>query len=273
MNFNKRKFSAMVKSLRLEFESTYGFDHQKDGIREPSGLAFAADGSLWTVGDRKRRLFRINKRGQILQRLDVKNRGFEGITIDSKGRLCVVDEDSAKILIYDSRSGEELADRSLKNAQGFNQIKRHFAGDRNNGLEGITFDPTRSEMLLLKEARPGMLIAMNESFDQIKSVLSLDESLGFVTREAKIDFSGLCYDQQRDLLWIVSHQARHVFCFNRQRRIVTDDFPLLIGKKKNRIRQAEGIAIDPAGDRAYIVGDNDEKLFVYRIHSSDSTNY
>ncbi|MGI9473243.1 MAG: SdiA-regulated domain-containing protein [Rubripirellula sp.] len=259
------EFGEMPVSLGIELEASYAIDHHEEGLSEPSGLAFASDGSLWTVGDKHRRLFRIDTEGKILQRLDVGNRGLEGIAIGPDGCLWVVDEDSAKILVYDSVSGAELSDHRLDELSGYQEIARDFDRHANKGLEGIAFDPLRSEMLLLKEDRPGMLIAVDATFNEIVSIELLDKEKGFVSDRADVDLSGICYDGRRDLFWIVSHQAQSVFGFDRHSNAVTHRFELHSDDDGNGVRQAEGIAVDDAGERLYVVGDKDETLFVYRL--------
>lgn len=254
----------MAEQLRLELESVFRIDHHEDGLREPSGLAMASDGTLWLVGDRKRFLFRIDQTGSILQRLRVDNRGLEGIAVGPGGNLWAVDEDSAKILQYDSSSGDELADFRLDELEGFEAIADGFERHANKGLEGIAFDPERNEWLLLKEDHPALLIAVNSDFTRIESVDDLNGDVGFQHESESVDLSGICHDPSRDLFWIVSHEGASVFGYSRDDRRVTHRFDLCSDDGKS-IRQAEGVAIDPSGKRLFVVGDRDEKLFVYRL--------
>jgi uncharacterized protein YjiK len=250
----------------LQFEASCSIKNKQLGLREPSGLALDPEGTLWTVCDRSRRLFQLDTNGQILSTREVDNKGLEGITFDSQGHILVVDEDAGKILKYDPATGKEIADRRLKDMQGFSAVASDFKGDGNNGLEGITHDPVRSEILLLKEADPGLLIAVSDDLERIVTVDHLDERRGFVDEELDseaIDFSGICYDRVRDLCWIVSDQASQVFLYDRQSGSVTQRFSFEAAGKT--IRKAEGVTLDRESRHLYVVCDQDAELVRFRI--------
>lgn len=250
----------------LQFEASCSIRDNERGLREPSGLALDPQGTLWTVCDQSRRLFQLDTNGQILAEREVGNKGLEGITFDAEGHILVVDEDAGKILKYDPATGKEIADRRLRDMQGFCAVASDFEGGGNNGLEGIAHDPLRSEILLLKEADPGLLIAVSDDLERIVAVDRLDESRGFVDgkRDAEvIDFSGLCYDSARDLFWIVSDQASRVFTYDRRRGRVTRYFSFDTAGKP--IRKAEGVTLDREAQHLYVVCDQDAELNRFRI--------
>ena len=109
-----------------------------------------------------------------------------------------------------------------------------------------------------------MLLAVNQAMTHLVSVDLLNEEVGFRAGAGTVDLSGICYDVHRDLFWIVSHEAQCVFGYDRRIRHVTFRFELRDNDEKG-VRQAEGIAVDPTGEKLYVVGDKDEKLFVYRL--------
>jgi len=258
----------MSNRLALEFESVFPIRQKAEGLSEPSGLALAPDGSLWTVCDDSRRLFRISTTGHILSVLDINSRGLEGITFDSEGRIWVVDEDASKIIVYDPLTGDQIADRRLKKLDGYSAIAKHFKGARNNGLEGIAFDSLRDEILLLKEAKPGLLIAITSKLDRITAVDRLDERNGFTAdnvKSKKLDFSGMCYDATRDLLWIVSDKAERVYTFDRRQGCVIQSFALKNGQTGDSIPKVEGVAVDRESKHLYLVNDSNAELYVFRI--------
>lgn len=260
----------MTNKLDLEFESVYSIRHEEEGLSEPSGIAMAPDGSLWTVCDESRKLFCIDTAGQPLSTLKIDNRGLEGITFDAEGRVWVVDEDASKIIGYDRFTGNQISKHRLKDLQGYKAIKAHFKNSANKGLEGITFDTRRSQFLLLKEAKPGLLISVTSNLKEIVDVEELNESNGFVIEgvdSPKLDFSGMCYDAVHDLLWIVSDEAKRVYTFDRQRRSVIQSFALQNGSSNRKIRKAEGVAVDQDSRYLYIVCDKDAALSVFRIVS------
>lgn len=255
----------MSTILKLEFESRCSIKDKQAGLSEPSGLALAPDGSLWTVCDENRRLFRIDFEGQIQESLKIGNRGLEGITCDAAGRICVVDEDVSKIIVYDSQTGDEISNRRLHDLEGFASIAAHFEDIDGNGLEGITFDTDRNELLLLKEADPGLLIAVSSELERITTVEILDEQTGFTTKRKKMDFSGMCFDATRNLLWILSEEARCVFTFDRRQGRIVQRHSLKKKQHGHSIRFAEGVAVDRNSERLYVVSDDDAKLYQFRI--------
>lgn len=258
----------MSNRLALEFESVFPIEQKAEGLSEPSGLALAPDGSLWTVCDDSRRLFRISTEGQPLSVLDIDNRGLEGITFDAEGRIWVVDEDASKIIVYDPLTGDQIMDRRLKKLEGYSAIAAHFKGSRNKGLEGIAFDSLHAEILLLKEAKPGLLIAITSKLDRITAVDRLDKQNGFTAdnvKSNKLDFSGMCYDATRDLLWIVSDKAERVYTFDRRQGCVIQSFALKNSQTGQSIPKVEGVAVDPESKHLYLVNDSDAELYVFHI--------
>lgn len=260
-----------MSKLELKFEGTISIEQKSAGLTEPSGLTCSSDGCLWTVSDDTRKIFRLDMQGQILSTLDVDCRGMEGLMIDPKGRLWVVDEDSSKILAFDSETGENVKIRRLKDVQGYCAISEYFKGAANKGLEGITYDPVRSEILLLKEAQPGLLIALDRKLKRLVAIDHLDRRNGFDDDDPQSpqDFSGMCYDSARDLFWIVSDQRHRVYLFDRRRGRSIQSFDLngadLNGGPDRVIRKAEGVAVNPDSSRLYIVSDQDAELSVFEI--------
>jgi uncharacterized protein YjiK len=143
-----------------------------------------------------------------------------------------------------------------------------FFDDDNNGLEGVAYDPLRSELLLLKEARPGLLIAVDDGLERIVAVDQFNKASGFrddAVDTEQLDFSGICFDSQRDLFWIVSDRARRVWAFDRRRGRVLFSFPLTLAEENREIRKPEGVALDVDGKRLYVVSDMDATLSVFRV--------
>ena len=254
--------------LELKFESAYSIRQEAEGLSEPSGLALAPNGSLWTVCDESRKLFCIDRRGQISSTLDIDNAGLEGITFDAEGRVWVVDEDATRIIVYDPQTGEKMASRKLKKLAGYYAVAADFKGDKNKGLEGMTFDPLRSEILLLKQASPGLLIAITSQMDQITAIDRLDQRNGFTAenvKSKKLHFSGMCYDAARDLFWIVSDKAACIFLFDRRRGMVIQSLALKNTQTDDAIHDAEGIAVDVEAQQLYVVSDTRAELYVFQI--------
>ena len=77
-------------------------------VDEPSGLDLTPDKeSLWTVSDKRSKMYKLDLAGQILQEISIPGTDLEGITIDSNDNtLWVVLESVGEILQVDSLGNE-----------------------------------------------------------------------------------------------------------------------------------------------------------------------
>ena len=73
---------------------------------------------------------------------------------------------------------------------------------------------------------------------------------------AGIDYSGLCYDVDTGLIWVVSDQAQLLFSWDEQAGVQAS-YHLPVDK-------AEGVAIASDG-RIYIVSDADNRLYIFEV--------
>ncbi len=251
----------MSDLFSLQFVKSQSIRHPK--LEEPSGLTRAADGTLWTVSDKARRLFQLNTDGELLASIKLEHRDLEGITFDHHDRLLVVDEDGDRIRVLDRQNGDQLDQRRISDMSGFAKIEPVWKASK-HGLEGITGDPVRDEILLLKEAEPCLLIAVSADLQTIHSVVPLGPQLD-PDRPDELDASGLCYDPMFDLLWIVSDRGRSLFGFDRRSDQIEHALPLTRKEDSQRIKKAEGVALDSEQRLLYVVCDQDATLTTYRL--------
>lgn len=123
-------------------------------IPEPSGLALAADGSLWSVSDRNGRLYRLSTDGDVLSVLATGAIDLEGITADGRdGSPWVVDE-SNNHLVHIGADGTEQrrVPISIDSADG-------------SGLEGVAMDVESGNIFLLQEKDPARVIELDQDFE------------------------------------------------------------------------------------------------------------
>ena len=75
----------------------------------------------------------------------------------------------------------------------------------------------------------------------------------------KLDFSGMDYDAERSLFWIVSDKGQRLFLYHwlSNRVIESTSLDYQIDGATHRIEKAEGIAIDTKSARLYIVSDSE----------------
>lgn len=216
---------------RLELEGRY-----KLPIKEPSGLTLSSDGEyLWTVSDEVSRFYKITKKGELIDSVEVSGFDLEGIDILDNDNFLIITERDRGVLQYSS-------DFQLKK-----RVLLHVSEEENSGIEGIVHNPKNGNTFILNEKKPGLLIEVNDQFHIIKR-----KELNFAK-----DYSGLELDTSKNQLWIISDENQAIF------KCDLEGNP--IDSYKVDIPQIEGIAIDFKNNLIYIVSDNTENLYVFRL--------
>ena len=270
-------------SFTLTFLERHKIEDAARGLKEPSGLALtpARDG-LWTVSDDTGKAFKLDLEG----RLDVSDsfmlpvEGLEGITLDGSGtHLVVVKEEDRKDgkdepneIIRIGLEARAIAERRrLEDLAGYEEVAGHFEGGKaNKGFEGITWNPDSGSFFLLKEGEPGLLLEVSADLQSLLGHRVLSQASGFRdsdTSDAKIDYSGLCYDPSRAAFWIVSDKAKRLFLYDPAADSVIADAALgyIEDGTPNEIEKAEGVAVDPVTGRLYVVSDEEARLYVFHL--------
>jgi len=151
-----------------------GIGAVEEGLEELSGLALAHDcRSLWVVGDETARLFRVGLDGRLDAdaTIELFDEDIEGITLDPGGSfLYAVREKGNEILQVDLGGRKVVARRRLKRMAGYEALAPLFAGSMaiSKGLEGIAWDAGRDALMVLKEGRPGILLALAPDLSAIR---------------------------------------------------------------------------------------------------------
>ncbi len=206
-------------------------------IAEPSGLTIDSQGKrLWTVGDNER-VFELDLQGQILKVLDYRGRDPEGIVYDPSDATLWLVEERRREIVHIDLGGALLLSRRLD-----------LEGEANNGLEGICRDD-EGVLYVLNEKSPGLFIQLKEDLS-----ISSSEEIEFAD-----DYSGLYCAGQRGVFWVLSDQSETLFRWDR-----TSD---VLNRYALPFPSAEGVAIDAARGRVYIVSDRASKLFVFELPS------
>jgi uncharacterized protein YjiK len=205
-------------------------------VPEPSGLDLSYDEkSFWVVSDQNSKVYLLDSWGNKIKSFKVKGEDLEGITVVNDSILAVVLERSREVVILDT-AGNELK-----------RTKLDLKGDLNSGLEGITYSPADKKYFLLNEKKPILLI-------------TLDENLVELTRDT-IDFSkdvsGIFYDDTDSTLWILSDESKQIY--------KTDLSGDLIEEYIIKVAQPEGITINKARTKLYLVSDKTETLYVFNL--------
>jgi len=253
-----------------------GIGAAEAGLEELSGLALAHDRrSLWVVGDETARLFRVDLEGRLEPdaTIELLDEDIEGITLDPGGVfLYAVREKGNEILQVDLGGRKVVARRRLKRMAGYEALAPLFAGSMavSKGLEGIAWDAGRDALMVLKEGRPGILLALEPDLSAIRDHHVLTPERGFRVSGIDaddLDFSDLCYDSQRDRFWILSDRASTLFLYDWQAGRVEATLPLRHGPPgaQQPIGKGEGLAVDPEAGRLWVAGEKGSRLYTFAL--------
>lgn len=209
-------------------------------VPEPSGLTLSGDrNSLWTVSDNTNHVYELSLTGQILHELSYTGQDLEGIAYDSTDYTLWLAEEQLREVVHLDLNGHELSRHSID-----------LPGFGNSGLEGICLDPQQKKYLL-NEKVPALWAKLNSDFTTARQKEISDV----------IDLSGITWDSNRNMFWLVSDQSKMLFLWDPELGTIKS-YDLDFDK-------AEGVAFDPVQNRIYIVSDATEKLYVYDIIDKD----
>jgi len=225
--YSCRKETAPISQLELVAE--YDID-----VSEPSGLAINSAGNiLYTVSDNTNKVYKLSTEGVVLQSYAYEGDDLEGVSIFTNDKLLLADERVKNIVELDIKTG------SVKT------YHMSYDNDQDNaGIEGVTYNPNNKSIYFLNEKNPDKLFQLNNNFQLIN-----EYDLSFAN-----DYSGICYDNEADLLWIISDESQSINKCDLKGKLITS--------YTVNINKPEGIAI--TNDKIYIVSDSSEKLYVYK---------
>ena len=171
----------------------------------------------------------------MIDSIEVNGFDLEGIAIIQDSIIAAILERDRKVLLLDKR-GNEISSFTID-----------ISGESNKGIEGITYSSKENIIYIINEKKPRVLIKADLSGKIIMKI-----PLDFAK-----DFSGLHYDENSGLLWIISDEDSAIF-------ICTTE-GVLIQKVRLNIEQIEGIALDNVNSLVYIVSDPLEKLYIFKL--------
>ena len=201
-------------------------------ITEPSGLAFS-NGSLWTVSDENSTVYKVNADGKIVYSFEVNGNNLEGITVVDDTLIAVVLEQLREVVLIDTL-GNEISRYSI-----------NLSGEKNSGLEGISYNPANQHFYIVNEKDPVLLMETDRNFIELtrKNI-----------KEAN-DLSGIYYSSKEDCLWLLSDEDSKIIKYSFENKILAE--------YKLNVEQPEGITLNEDESRIYIVSDKTGELFVY----------
>lgn len=260
--------------FRLTFLDRMKIEDEDFGLHEPSGLALSRDRkALWVISDDTDRIIKLALDGTVLEdgTFDIPDRNLEGIALHpTEASLFVVKESNNEILKIGLDEREVLDRKRLNEMEGFATVAEFFqGGGANKGLEGITWNDDTGVIVVVKEGEPGLLIEVSADLERILrfDLLSGEDGIRDSDLEpGEIDFSGLWYDSNSGLFWIVSDKARRLYLYSWGEGVVRS---AALGYAKDgeykEIKKAEGIALDTDTSALYVVSDDEARLYIFDV--------
>jgi len=137
----------------------------------------------------------------------------------------------------------------LLNKKGEEQkyFQLNIGKNSNSGVEGVSYNSENGHFFVIKEKDKGLLLDLDSDFKEISR-----KKLNFAK-----DYSGIFYEKTNKHLWILSDESRLL--------AECDLLGNAINKYKVKVRNPEGLSIDFANKKIYIVSDSAEKLYVFEV--------
>ena len=203
---------------------------------EPSGITYSeAENVFWIVSGSDQKIYKTDTTGTILQTLAYNGDDLEGITLDRSTHLLWIVEEKKRELLQLDINGNVLQTSSLP-----------LPGPMNSGLEGVAQDELGT-LFLLNEKEPGKFIELNQEL-AIKS----QREISFAA-----DFSDMVYSQKEDCFYILSDESSALYKWSKDKGVLQKfDLPM---------QKFEGIAINSAADKFFLVNDKTNELWIYSL--------
>ena len=232
LQFCKNETPTIVKK-ELKLKKIYDLD-----VKEPSGLTLSfSENELLTVSDNTGKIYKISTQGETLEELNYSGDDLEGITVDIENKNIFIVEEKNRKIIKTDEAGNFIEEYDFPD----------YSLNSNSGPEGITYNPRTGHFYILNEKSPGMLIDWLPD-----SGVLAEYNLNFAN-----DYSGIFYEKNEDVLWIVSDASETLSKCDLTGKVIES--------YKLSFEKAEGIAINYATGEIYIVSDSEEKLYVLTI--------
>ncbi len=217
-------------------------------IGDPSGLDVDHTGNyLWTVSDNPGgSIYKITREGEIVKELEVGGEDMEGISqhpTNHNHLLYVVEERQRKIVQYDTDGNLIQSDSVAVEIT-----------NENDGLEGIAINPVNNHVFVVNKRLPRALIELDLRAAE-QQVRYTPINFGAEDDAPGLSLAGLFFDQEDEVLWLVSDEARAVFVLDLTGR------PLAAFDAREK--DLESIALIREENRIYMTSDGDHTLYEF----------
>jgi uncharacterized protein YjiK len=207
-------------------------------VSEASGLClFRNPNEFLTVSDKTNEIYVVSNKGQLLRNFNFTGQDLEGVAYDpALNNIFIVEETSRQIFRLDTNGVE----------QSRFPIDIYFEDDK-HGPEGISFNAETNHLFIVIEKKPGKLLELDLNGEIIN-----DYHLSFAD-----DYSAIFFDPVENQLWILSDESKTLtHC---------DITGKALNKYNTGITKGEGLVVDTQNKLAYIVSDQENKMYVLSI--------
>ena len=194
------------------------FKHLTLPVGEPSDLGFSPDGKTMFIASDQGFLYETDLEGKVIRKADYEIIDCEGIFVDDK-YVYVAEETTRKVKLFD-----------IKTLKLERTVYLPYAGARNKGYEGLTFNKTRNRFAIVTEKDPIYIFELDLDLRVVNEIN--------VSQMAR-DISSISYHD--NFIWMLSDEDRTVFKVNPNTYEV-------IAKWIVPIPNPEGLAFDADGN-------------------------
>jgi uncharacterized protein YjiK len=207
-------------------------DQHRVDVAEPSDLVIA-DGRLYTVSDRHPNIYRISRKGNVKDVIEVGGTDLEALAVHPVTKqFAIGDERDDKIWFVDAQGNRD----SYFEIDGI--------ADRNSGIEGLAFDD-RGHLFVAKEKRPARIYELDPTGVELART-----DIRFAS-----DLSALAWNRIDGRLYALSDVDRALYRLDKHLEAdVAWRLP---------IENPEGIAFD--GTTLYVISDAEARLYQFAI--------
>lgn len=214
------------------------------GVHGLSGLCLTAGGSaLWAVGDKG--WFGQMDFDGVATKYWGRIADMEGITIDPATGSVYIAQESASQSVARVKGPDYTAD----DYEVLFKVKDAF-GNLNSGLEGITF---YKDNTLYVGTQKGANLYLYNLEGECLSAVSLKEIASDI-----IEVAGLCYDPERDWLWVSDSESHRLYVFDGAATTMLTYYPVPF------IANNESVYIDRARNCVW-VGSDESTPKLYKL--------
>jgi len=203
---------------------------------EPSGIAYdETQNVFWIVSGGDQKIYQTDITGVILKTLSYKGADLEGIALDSSGKSLWIVEERKRELLQIDLDGNVLHSEYIP-----------LPGVLNHGLEGVAQDE-QGTIFLLNEKEPGKFVELNSDL-----TIKLQKEISFAA-----DFSDMVFSQKENCFYILSDESSALYRWSKEKGVLQ--------KFELPIQKFEGVAINSAADKFFLVNDETNELWIYSL--------